>query len=81
MFWSGKVKCGVCHVAVPKAQAPRALERGVASVCDTCYERWTTSGRICVKCQRPVYRFQPAGFFMDRRALGHADCGGTRLAA
>lgn len=81
MFWLGKVTCGVCNVAVPKTQATRALERGFASVCETCYESWNASGRICVKCQRPVYAFQPAGFFVDRRALGHVDCGGALLAA
>jgi hypothetical protein len=81
MFWSNKVTCGVCTVAVPKPQATRALEHGLVSLCMSCYEKWNASGRTCVKCQRPVYRFQRVSVFADRRGLGHVDCGGLLLAA
>ena len=79
-LWSPRVTCGVCRVSVPKPQATRTLERGRSAVCYTCYERWRRSGRICVQCQTPVRGPEYTGVFPDRQALGHADCGGARLA-
>lgn len=80
MFGSGRVTCGVCSVAVPKPQAKRTLERGFAAVCNTCYERWSRSGRVCMKCRTPVTSPQQPGFFTDHHGLGHVDCGGALLA-
>lgn len=81
MFWSRRVTCGVCNVSVPMAQARRTLKHQRAAVCRMCYERWKRSGRICWKCHTPVRGFQQDGLFTAAGALGHADCGGDRLAA
>lgn len=81
IFGSGRVTCGVCSVAVPRAQAKRTIERALDAVCNTCFERWSRSGRICTRCHSAVKGPQQPGLFPDRQALGHADCGGALLAA
>lgn len=79
MFWSSRVTCGVCSVPVPKSQASRTRQRGLGAVCRTCFERWSRSGSICVKCHAPVNGLQEPGVFTNLHALGHADCGGALL--
>lgn len=81
MFWSGRVTCVVCEVAVPRSQARRTLEGGDASVCKTCYDRWNLMGRVCEKCYRPVPAGAPAALLAEHHAIGHTDCGGALLAA
>lgn len=79
MFGFGKKTCGFCGSQVPGRDAFRAPDRSGAFVCSTCHEMWDRGGRTCVQCQTRVQGAQEIGAFFDRRALGHADCGGLKL--
>ena len=76
-----RVTCGVCGAAVEKARAKPTLGSGFTAVCNPCYELWSRSGRICAKCHTSVADPEHAGLFTDRRALGHAHCGGALVVA
>jgi predicted amidophosphoribosyltransferase len=80
MFGLFKRPCAFCAAPTPRRKAWRAPDRkGV--VCQACFERWERAGRRCPQCQTKVAGPQEIGAFFDRRALGHADCGGVRLFA
>lgn len=81
MFGFGKKTCAFCGIQVPARQTLRAPDRKNESVCRSCYEQWERSGRRCAECQTTVHGLQEIGAFFERRALGHADCGGVRLFA
>ncbi len=81
MFGLGKRTCGLCGQRVSEKQAMRAPDRNGAFVCSGCYDRWRRDGRQCVECQTTVAGPQDVGAFFERRALGHADCGGMKLFA
>jgi len=81
MFGLGKRICGLCGEKVSGQQALRAPDRNGAFVCKTCVGRWEHDGRRCVACETVVIGPQDVGAFFERRALGHADCGGMKLFA
>lgn len=81
MLGFGKKTCALCGGQVPARKAWRAPDRTDGFVCPGCYEAWERAGRRCVECQTRVLGLQDLGAFFERRALGHADCGGVRLFA
>ncbi|OLB98613.1 MAG: hypothetical protein AUH30_07250 [Candidatus Rokubacteria bacterium 13_1_40CM_68_15] len=81
MFGLGKRICGFCGGKVPGKRALRAPDRNGAYVCKACYAQWEREGRRCVECQTPVAGAHDVGAFFERRAFGHADCGGMKLFA
>lgn len=81
MFGWGKVTCVFCNAQVSRKEALRGKDRKDVAVCEACYEHWYRDGRTCAACQAPVRVSQEVGVFLDRRALGHADCGSVRLTA
>ncbi|HEV8586002.1 MAG TPA: hypothetical protein VGT02_13630 [Methylomirabilota bacterium] len=50
-------------------------------ICGACYTAWDRTGRACAECGTPVRGAQEAGIFLERRALGHADCGALKIFA
>ncbi len=79
MFGWSKVTCVLCKVQVPRKRALRGIDRKDVAVCQACYEQWYRNGRKCAACQDLVRIAQAPGFFLDREALGHADCGSILL--
>lgn len=79
MFGLGKVTCSCCNSRVRRRQARKGQDAQGAYVCANCYTRWETTGRKCTACATQVRGLQDVGLFVDRRGLGHADCGGVRV--
>jgi len=79
MLGFGKVTCLFCGARVPRRDARKAQDAAAAYVCAACYARWDKGGRKCVECDSQVRGMQDVGMFTDRKALGHADCGGARV--
>lgn len=79
MFGFLKRACVFCGTRVPVRHAFRAPDRANGVVCRTCFDQWERTGRRCAECQTAVTGMQEVGAFFERRALGHADCGGFRL--
>jgi hypothetical protein len=79
MFGIGKVTCVCCGARVRRREARKGQDARGGCVCDACFGRWDTTGRRCAACETPVRGMQDIGLFADRRALGHADCGGARI--
>jgi hypothetical protein len=75
----GKVTCLFCQARVRRREARRAQPTKGAYVCGGCYARWDKAGRRCVACDTAVRGVQDVGLFADRKAFGHADCGGVRV--
>lgn len=80
MFGWIKVNCAACHAPAPRNQVVRTRGEPRVAVCRGCYSRWDAAGRVCTACQTPVRGAQEVGIFLERHALGHADCGGALLA-
>ena len=80
-FLFGRFRCALCDALHPKANlAGRSLHQRGFGVCRKCYEGWQQGGRLCTKCKSDVKGTQEVAFFPDRRALGHFDCGGIKVA-
>lgn len=80
MFGWTKVSCAICAALAPRNRIVRTRGEPHVVICRTCYEAWTAAGRLCAGCQTPVRGAQEVGVFLERRELGHADCGGVMLA-
>ena len=74
-----RVTCSCCASRVLRRHARKGMNGGNAYVCTSCYARWEQTGRKCTACDAPVRGLQDVGLFVDRKALGHADCGGVRV--
>lgn len=74
-----KVTCSCCASRVRRRQARRGVDGGNAYVCGGCYSRWEQTGRKCTACDTQVRGLQDVGLFVDKKGLGHADCGGVRV--
>jgi hypothetical protein len=79
MLGFGRVTCLVCGTRGRRADARRTQTAAPAFVCDACWAAWETAGRKCTACDTPVRGTQEVGVFRERKALGHADCGGARV--
>ena len=79
MFGLGKVTCLFCGTRVSRREARKSQTADAAFICGECYTRWDRSGRKCSACDTQVRGMQDVGLFADRKALGHADCGGARV--
>jgi hypothetical protein len=81
MFGFGKVVCVLCDQQVARKQALKVQGQNGVTICRGCLERWQVRG-ACPECGAPLRGTQEPGIFLERkRALGHADCGATRLIA
>lgn len=81
MLGLGKVTCILCDQRVARKEALAVRDRKGFTVCRRCVERWQENGGTCPQCRTPLGGPQDAGIFLEgRRAFGHADCGGLRLA-
>jgi hypothetical protein len=69
--------CTFCGAAGTKGF--RIPDRLSSFVCKACYEAWEAAGRTCAACETSVKGSQEVGAFLERRTLGHADCGGLKL--
>ena len=79
MWMFGKVTCLFCQTRVSRREARKGQDTNGAYVCGSCYARWDTAGRRCAACNTQVRGMQDVGLFIDRKGLGHADCGGVRV--
>ena len=73
--------CHICRSRVLARGGYRVPDRIDAFVCRRCYEAWERAGRTCAECHDQVRGPQPIGAFVDRRVLGHADCGALKMSA
>ena len=80
-FLMGRFRCQACETRQPTANlAGRLAQKRGVGVCRKCYEDWQRGGRVCAKCKSDVKGTQEVAFFPDRRAFGHFDCGGIKMA-
>jgi hypothetical protein len=79
MLGFGRVTCLFCGTRVSRRDARRTQNAARAFVCGACWAQWDKTGRKCTACDTPVRGMQDVGLFSDRKALGHADCGGARV--
>lgn len=80
MFSWMKMRCAMCAALVPRNRVMHTRGEPHVAICRACYEGWTAAGRLCAGCQTPVRGAQEVGVFLERRDLGHADCGAALLA-
>ncbi len=79
VFGLRKVTCSCCAARVRRRHARKGQDAKGAYVCASCYTQWDQAGRKCMACDTPVRGQQDVGLFVDRKGLGHADCGGVRV--
>jgi hypothetical protein len=79
MLGFGRVICLFCGTRVRRRDARRTQTAARAFVCEACWAAWDKAGRKCTACETPVRGMQDVGLFRERKALGHADCGGARV--
>ena len=81
MFGFGTKTCQICGSNGRVKNGFRVPDRLGAFVCAACYQAWERGGRTCAECQSSVRGPQEVGAFVDRRTLGHVDCGGLKMFA
>jgi len=78
VFQGSELVCEVCEKTFPRKEMVFSLKNNT-SICESCLKNWRLSGGVCVVCLEPVNRSHVWGFFKQRRAFGHFECGGIEI--
>jgi hypothetical protein len=81
MLFFTKKTCQICRSTARMRGGFRVPDRLDAFICNACYQAWERAGRTCAECHDPVRGPHEIGAFVDRRVLGHADCGALKMFA
>ena len=78
VFQGSELICEVCEKAFPRRQMVFSVKNNNA-ICENCLRNWRLNGGDCVICLEMVNRNQPWGFFREKKAFGHFECGGIEI--
>jgi len=78
VFQGSELICEVCEKSFPRKEMVFSLRDNFA-VCENCLRNWRLDGGKCVICFEPVNRNQVWGFFRQKKAFGHFECGGLEI--
>ena len=78
VFQGSELICEVCEKAFPRRQMVFSVKNNIA-ICENCLRNWRLNGGTCVICLETVNRNQPWGYFREKRAFGHFECGGVEI--
>jgi len=78
VFQGSELVCEVCGKTFPRREMIFSVKNNI-SVCESCLRNWRLDGGMCVICFEPVNRNQVWGFFKQRKAFGHFECGGLEI--
>jgi hypothetical protein len=78
VFQGSELICEVCEKAFPRKEMVFSVQNKIA-ICENCLRNWRLNGGTCLICHRTVNRNQPWGFFREKRAFGHFECGGVEI--
>jgi len=70
--------CEVCEKTFPRKEMVFSVQNNI-SICEKCLRNWRLNGGTCVICLETVNRNQPWGFFREKKAFGHFECGGVEI--
>jgi predicted amidophosphoribosyltransferase len=78
-LFGGRIECTVCGKSFPKKEGKVFVGNSKGGICRNCFEQWTKEGSSCAACSQPVHGTQDVGFFLQKKSMGHYDCGGIRM--
>jgi hypothetical protein len=78
VFQGSELICEVCEKTFPRKEMVFSVKNNI-SICENCLRNWRLSGGACVICLERVNRNQPWGFFREKKAFGHFECGGVGI--
>jgi hypothetical protein len=78
VFQGSELVCEVCEKTFPRKDTVFSVKNNI-SICENCLRNWRLDGGMCVICFEPVNRNHVWGFFRQKKAFGHFECGGIEI--
>ena len=78
VFQGSELACEVCEKTFPRKEMIFSVKNNI-SICENCLRIWRLNGGACAICLEMVDRNQPWGFFREKKAFGHFECGGVEI--
>jgi hypothetical protein len=78
VFQGSELICEVCEKTFPRKEMVFSVKNNI-SICEGCLRNWRLGGGVCVACSEPVHRNHVWGFFREKKAFGHFECGGVEI--
>ena len=78
VFQGNELICEVCEKTFPRKEMVFSFKNNI-SICENCLRNWRLNGGTCAVCFEMVNRNQPWGFFREKKAFGHFECGGVEI--
>jgi hypothetical protein len=78
VFQGSELTCEVCEKTFPRREMVFSVKNNI-SICENCLRNWRLNGGACIICLEMVNRNQPWGFFREKKAFGHFECGGVEV--
>ena len=78
VFQGSELACEVCEKTFPRKEMVFSVKNNI-SICENCLRNWRLNGGVCVICLEMVNRNQLWGFFREKKAFSHFECGGVEV--